>query len=84
MRMKIGRSKKPGKTNVSQNDWCFATITNGPVGIFSTPRNSTLMLQTARIRNSVAFAHHCATVSMARGGNAKVGSATIARHTSTV
>ena len=41
------------------------------------------MLQITRIRTSVAFAHHSATVSMARGGIAKVGSATIARHTST-
>ncbi len=55
---------------------------NGPFGIFSTPRYSTLMPQMIRISQILLRAHKPTTVMSADRGIRKVGSAMIIQITS--
>ena len=75
--MYSGCSKNCSSAKVSHIDWCFDATTRGPAGIRSSPRYSTVTLQTTRSSQMLEAAHHCAILMIAPRGITKVGIATI-------
>ena len=79
--MKAGSDSNGNSANVSHNDWCLQATINGPRGILSSPRNSTLVSQITRSSQRLLRAQNFATAMMAARGITSVGNAAMSRVT---
>jgi hypothetical protein len=74
--MNVGSSNSVSSANVSHADWCLAATRIAPRGIFSSPRQSTVMPQMIRSSARSVRAQWRASAMMARRGINSVGIAT--------